>query len=78
MERAEVFAKTAGVIADVMGVDESIITEATGFEDLNADSLDVVEVIMGLEDGFGVSIPDEEADHIKTVGGLVDFLSKNV
>lgn len=78
MERKEVFEKTAAVIAEVMGVDANIITEATGFEDLNADSLDVVEVIMGLEDQFGVSIPDEEADHIKTVGGLVDFLSANV
>jgi acyl carrier protein len=58
-----------------MGVDKSEITRATSFiNDLNADSLDTVELVMEFEDGFDMSIPDEEAEKIQTVGAAVDYI----
>ena len=74
MERKEVFEKTAAVIAEVMGVDANIITEATGFEDLNADSLDVVELITAMEDEYDIIITDEWIRELFTVGEVAEFL----
>jgi acyl carrier protein len=60
-----------------MGVDKAEISRETSFiNDLNADSLDTVELVMEFEDEFDVNIPDEEAEKIQTVGAAVDFVAK--
>ncbi|MCK6465108.1 MAG: acyl carrier protein [Phycisphaerae bacterium] len=62
-----------------MGVDKGEITAETSFvDDLNADSLDTVELVMELEDEFDTSIPDEEAEKIKTVGDAVAYVEKMI
>mgnify|MGYP001816773979 CR=1 FL=1 len=69
MERAEVEAKLVGLLVEELGLDKDKITmEASFEEDLEVDSLGVVELLMALEDNFGVAIPDEEAEAITTVG----------
>ena len=78
MEHDEIFAKVKEVIIDQRSVDEDDVTsEASFFDDLGADSLDIVELVMALEDSFGVSIPDEEAESIKTVGDAVEYIAAN-
>ena len=63
------------VIAEVLSVDEAEITMNTAFvDDLGADSLDIVELIMRFEDEFGVEIPDEKAEKIKTVNDIVKYI----
>jgi acyl carrier protein len=72
---AEIEAKVIEIVSKQMGVDESKITRETSFvNDLNADSLDTVELVMELEDEFETSIPDEEAEKIQTVGQAVEFI----
>ena len=67
--------KVIGIISEQMGVDKSEITRETSFiNDLNADSLDTVELVMEFEDEFDLSIPDEEAEKIQTVGVAVDYV----
>ena len=67
--------KVIEIIGDQIGMDKSEIIRETSFvKDLNADSLDVVEIIMKLEDEFEMSIPDEEAEKIQTVGAAVDYV----
>jgi acyl carrier protein len=62
-------------VAEQMGVDKSEITRETNFaNDLNADSLDTVELVMEFEDEFETSIPDEEAEKIQTVGQAIDYI----
>ena len=74
--REEVFERVKEVLVEQLGVDESQITDEASFaEDLDADSLDLVELIMELEDQFGVKISDEDAQSIQTVGQAVDFIS---
>ena len=71
----ETFEKIRDIIVDQLGVDEDKVTmEARFREDLEADSLDLVELIMAFEDEFGGEISDEEAQQIKTVGQAVDYL----
>lgn len=66
------------VIMDKLGVDADKVTpEARFVEDLGADSLETVELIMGFEDRFGITIPDEEAEKIRTVQAAVDFVESN-
>ncbi|WKZ83022.1 MAG: acyl carrier protein [Acidimicrobiia bacterium] len=73
MDRAEVEAKMTDLLVDELGLDRDRINPAARFEeDLEVDSLGVVELLMALEDTFGVSIPDEEAESITTVGAAVD------
>jgi acyl carrier protein len=76
--REEIFERVKSVLSEQLGVDESEITEEASFqEDLDADSLDLVELIMELEDNFGMKIPDEDAQKITTVGQAVDYVSSH-
>jgi acyl carrier protein len=75
MSKEEIMAKLKPVIAEQLGVDESEVTENASFtEDLNADSLDLVELIMSLEEQFGLQISDEDAEKLTTVGESVDYI----
>jgi acyl carrier protein len=79
MENDEIFAKVKEVIVDQLSADEGDVSlEASFIDDLGADSLDIVELVMALEDSFGVSIPDEEAESIKTVGDAVEYIAANM
>ncbi len=67
--------KVIDIISEQMGAEKSEITRETSFiNDLNADSLDTVELVMEFEDEFDMSIPDEEAEKIQTVGAAVDYI----
>ena len=67
--------KVIDIISEQMGTDRSEITRETSFvNDLNADSLDTVELVMEFEDEFDMSIPDEEAEKIQTVGAAIDYI----
>ena len=75
MDRAEVENKLTGLLVDELGIDRDKITMAARFEeDLEIDSLGVVELLMALEDNFSVKIPDEEAEKIGNVGEAVDLV----
>jgi len=77
MDRQEILEKVTEIVSEQMGVDKSEITAETSFiNDLNADSLDTVELVMEFEDAFDMSIPDEEAEKIQTVGAAVDYIMK--
>ena len=70
--------KVIEIVAEQMGVDKSEITRETSFvNDLNADSLDTVELVMEFEDEFELSIPDEEAEKIQTVGQAIDYIKSH-
>ena len=74
----EEFERIRDVVVDQLGVDESAVTmEASFVDDLGADSLDIVELIMGLETEFDIEIPDEEAEKIATVGDAVNYIKEN-
>jgi acyl carrier protein len=69
--------KVIDIISEQMGVDKSEVSRETSFiNDLNADSLDTVELVMEFEDEFDMSIPDEEAEKIQTVGAAIEFIVK--
>ncbi|MCG8407169.1 MAG: acyl carrier protein [Phycisphaerales bacterium] len=73
----EIKEKVVKIVSEQMGVDKSEITMETSFvNDLNADSLDTVELVMEFEDEFQLSIPDEEAEKIGTVGTAVEYIGK--
>ena len=66
------------IIAEQLGVEEDEVTpEASFVEDLGADSLDTVELVMALEEEFGLEIPDEDADKLKTVGDALNYLKSH-
>ena len=70
--------KVVEIVSEQMGVDKSEITRETSFvNDLNADSLDTVELVMEFEDEFEMSIPDEEAEKIQTVGQAIDYIKQH-
>jgi acyl carrier protein len=75
LDREEILAKIQEITADRLGVDETDVTPDASFrEDLEADSLDLVELIMELEEQFGMEIPDQEAEKITTVEEAVDYV----
>ena len=73
------FEKIRSIISEQLSIDDidSITLDTSLTEDLEADSLDAVEVIMALEDEFGIEIPDEEAEHFKTIGDICKFIENN-
>ena len=72
------FDKVKEVVIDKLGVDEAAITEDAHFvNDLGADSLDTVELIMEFEEEFGIEIPDDDAEKITTVQAAIDYLDSN-
>ena len=78
MSREEILEKIREITADRLGVDEGDVTPEASFrEDLEADSLDLVELIMELEEQFGMEIPDEEAEKITTVEEAVDYVTEH-
>jgi acyl carrier protein len=75
----EIEEKVIAIVSDQMGVDKSEITRDTNFvNDLNADSLDTVELVMEFEDEFETSIPDEQAEKIQTVGAAIDYIAAHM
>ena len=73
------FEKIRSIISEQLSIDDvdTITLDTSLTEDLDADSLDAVEVIMALEDEFGIEIPDEEAEHFKTIGDICKFIENN-
>jgi acyl carrier protein len=79
MSKEDILAKLKPIIADQLGVDEADVREDASFtEDLNADSLDLVELIMSLEEQFKLQISDEDAEKITTVGEAVEYISDHL
>ena len=79
MEKSEIQEKLTEVLVGELGLDKDKITSDAKFEeDLEVDSLGVVELLMALEDNFGVAIPDEEAENITTVGEAVDLVHEKL
>ncbi len=76
MDRTEIEGKVCSILAEQLAVDPAKVTPAARFsEDLDADSLDLVEAVLALEEEFGVSIPEEEMEDVTTVGQAVDLVA---
>ena len=79
MSSEEVLEKVKGIIVEQLGVSESAVTmEASFIDDLGADSLDIVELIMALEESFDMEIPDADAEKVVTVGDVVDYIKEHI
>ena len=79
MSSEEILEKVKGIIVEQLGVsDTSVTMEASFIDDLGADSLDIVELIMALEEEFDIEIPDADAEKVVTVGDVVDYIKENV
>jgi acyl carrier protein len=79
MKKEEVVAKLKGIVANRLDVEEDQVTEDKSFvEDLGADSLDIVELIMGIEDEFGIEIPDEDAEKLTSVGEALKYTLEKI
>jgi acyl carrier protein len=79
MDRKEIFDKIVKIAEDKLSADPSVIKEETSFvEDLNADSLDIVDFVMDLESEFDIEIPDDEVESIKTVANAMDYIEKKL
>ncbi len=79
MEKDELLKKVKAIVADKLSIGEDQVTENASFiEDLGADSLDTVELVMALEDEFQLDIPDEEAEKLTTVGKALDYILSRV
>jgi len=75
---ASVEEKVKQIIVEQLGVDEAEVTSTASFvDDLGADSLDTVELVMAFEEGFGIEIPDEDAEKIQTVADAISYIEKN-
>ncbi|HEX2043878.1 MAG TPA: acyl carrier protein [Acidimicrobiales bacterium] len=78
MDRQEVLDKIADAAVEVLGVERELVTEDASFkDDLDADSLDLVEFVMAVEESFGISIPEEKLQNITTVGAAVSYVMDN-
>jgi len=79
MERTEVISRISEVVVEQLGVEEAAVVEtATFIEDLGADSLDLVEIVMAFEDEFDTTIPDTALEQIKTVGDAASYVLENL
>lgn len=79
MSTEEVFEKIKEIVLDQLGVAETSVTmEASFIDDLGADSLDIVELVMALEEEFDIEIPDADAEKVVTVGDVVEYIKENV
>jgi acyl carrier protein len=79
MNTEEVFEKIKEIIVEQLGVAETSVTmEASFIDDLGADSLDIVELVMALEEEFDIEIPDADAEKVVTVGDVVEYIKENV
>ena len=79
MSSEEVFDKVKEIIVEQLGVAENAVTEEASFiDDLGADSLDIVELIMALEEEFDMEIPDSDAEKVVTVGDVVEYIKDNI
>lgn len=79
MSTEDVFEKVKGIIVEQLGVAEASVTmEASFIDDLGADSLDIVELVMALEEEFDIEIPDADAEKVTTVGDVVEYIRENV
>ena len=79
MSSEEVFEKVKEIIVEQLGVAEASVTmEASFIDDLGADSLDIVELIMAIEEAFKLEIPDADAEKVVTVGDVVDYIKENI
>ncbi len=74
----DILAKVKALISEQLDIDEDQITLETTFEDIDADSLDVVELVMALEEEFDLEIADEEVEKIQTVGDVVGYIEKHL
>ena len=78
MAKEEIFEKLKELVVDQLGVEEDEVTmEASMQDDLGADSLDLVVLVMSVEEEFGVKVADEDLENIKTVGDIVDYIEEN-
>ena len=79
MSSEEVLEKVKGIIIEQLGVSENAVTmEASFIDDLGADSLDIVELVMALEEEFDMEIPDSDAEKVVTVSDVVEYIKDNV
>ena len=78
MNEQEIFDQVKKVVVEQLGVSESEVSrEASFVDDLGADSLDTVELVMALEEAFGIEIPDEDAEKIKTIGDTINYVTSH-
>ena len=79
MSSDEILEKVKGIIVEQLGVADTAVTmEASFIDELGADSLDIVELIMAIEEEFDIEIPDSDAEKVVTVGDVVDYIKENV
>lgn len=79
MAQGEIFERVKKIIVDQLGVEDNLVTmEASFIDDLGADSLEIVDLIMAFEGEFGITIPDEDAENLSTVKDAVDYLKENI
>jgi acyl carrier protein len=78
MEEQKIFEEVKKVVVEQLGVSDSEVSrEASYVDDLGADSLDTVELVMALEEAFGMEIPDEDAEKIKTIGDTINYITSH-